>query len=230
MIAVGQHQQVRRGTMHHVEGVEHFAQRQQIEIGSAQTAGGDAGPGQERGFEPRGGGHLRGQPIPDGGHDDEAGLGKQGAQTIRGGHGVSSCGFVRRHDRGNAVRVQGRGGSQQGDRIWPALICPQPPCQASHASSPPASHSASWPALCRPSDQARANRTWDSACPDAGVPREMAGTRPAMTQRGPVMTLSRPAMKLSTPARIQMRSPRGLRAWRASACVTKRRSHPDRCR
>ena len=98
VVAVGQHQQVGRRAMHHLEGIEHLAERQEVEIGTAQPARRHTGAGQEGGLEARLGGELGGQAVLDRRHDDQAGLGQQGAQALRRGqggllrrvHGISS--------------------------------------------------------------------------------------------------------------------------------------------
>ncbi len=87
VIAVGQHEQVGRGAVHHVEGIEHLAERDEIEIRAAQAACGDARAREESRLEALAVSQLGGEPIPYRRHDDEAGFGQQGAQTLGGsGH------------------------------------------------------------------------------------------------------------------------------------------------
>ena len=85
VVAVGQHQQVGRRAMHHLEGVEHLAEGQQVEVGAAQATGRDAGTGEEGRLEAGAGAELGGEPVIDRRHDDEAGLGQHGAQAGRSG-------------------------------------------------------------------------------------------------------------------------------------------------
>ncbi len=88
VIAVGQHQRLRRRAAHHVEGVEHLREGDEVEIGSAEPAGGDAGARQEGRLEAGAGGELGAEPVPDGRHDDEAGLGEERAQSVWWCHGL----------------------------------------------------------------------------------------------------------------------------------------------
>ena len=60
VIAIGQHQRIRRRTAHHVETVKHFGEGNQVQIRPAQAACGHAGTGQEGGFKPCAGRHLGG--------------------------------------------------------------------------------------------------------------------------------------------------------------------------
>jgi hypothetical protein len=82
VIAIGQQQGLRRRTAHHVAGVEHLGERDEVEVGSAEPARGNAGAGQERRLEAGPGGELGAEAVPDGGHDDEAGFGQEGTQAI----------------------------------------------------------------------------------------------------------------------------------------------------
>jgi hypothetical protein len=84
MVAIGQDQQVRRGGMDHIEGVEHLAERDQVEIGATQPAGRNARTGQERRLEAGPMGQLGAEPVPNRRHDDKSRIGQQGAQALRG--------------------------------------------------------------------------------------------------------------------------------------------------
>ena len=104
MVAVGQHQRLRRRGMDHVEGIEHLAEGDQVEVGTAQAARRDAGPGQEGRLEAGGRRQLGAEPVPHGRHHDEAGLGKQRTQTLGRVHDdILGTGLrLRRHRSGSA--------------------------------------------------------------------------------------------------------------------------------
>ena len=117
VVAVGEHQRLRRRAAHHVEGVEHLREGDEVEIGSAEPAGGDAGARQERSLEAGAGGELGAEPVPDGRHHDEAGLGEERAQSVWWCHGLgfrwnggggSGRGWCR--DRGGSARRKTRRG------------------------------------------------------------------------------------------------------------------------
>jgi hypothetical protein len=98
VIAVGEHQRLRCGAAHHVEGIEHLGEGDEVEIGPAEPAGGHAGARQERSLEPCAGRKLGAEPVPDGRHHDEAGLGEEGAQSVWWCHGLDLPGWCRDQD------------------------------------------------------------------------------------------------------------------------------------
>jgi hypothetical protein len=95
MVAVGQHQQVRRGGMDHVEGIEHFAEREKVEVRPAEAACCDTGAREKGRLEARRRRQLGGQPVPNRRHHDEAGLFQMGAQALGGVHRAIPPGFIR---------------------------------------------------------------------------------------------------------------------------------------
>ena len=64
VVAVGEDEQVGRGGAHHVEGVEHLRERDDVEVGTAEAAGCDARAGHERGLEAGGERELGAQVHP----------------------------------------------------------------------------------------------------------------------------------------------------------------------